>query len=220
MSNADARLYSDEFRAHEKAQEERALTLANQERMAAAAAPRFTRSIVPQTFVLPDRQFERAITTDAGYRSAVERYAGSRRAWFTAISSRDRGQIDKAAWELMARYAQCYVTALNVGIKGLTENLAENERDIRLLQAERDRFKDERDRAFDDAREARAIPAPLEVKVTLADALPDLNVNVKPSAGVELEYDAHGKVVGTRPRGSDPVTKAIKKTQAGQSVVP
>jgi hypothetical protein len=85
--NAAARRYSDDFRAHEKAQKERALALANQKRAAAAAAPKFTRSIVPQTFVLPDPQFERAITTDAGYRSAVEKFAGSRRAWFTAISS-------------------------------------------------------------------------------------------------------------------------------------
>jgi hypothetical protein len=171
--------------------------------------------------VLPDPQFERAIKTDAAYRSAVEKYAGSRRAWFTAISSRDRGQIDKAAWELMARYAGCYVTPLNVGIKGLTENLAEKDRDMRLLQAERDRFKEERDRAFDDAREARAIPAPIKVELTLPDALPDLNVALRPSAGVEIIRDHAGNISGTKPRGSsvDTVKQAIKKTQAGQSIV-
>jgi hypothetical protein len=218
-----AQRYS-EFRASERArpvieaQRERDRA-ALRARRRAAAAPKFTRSIVPQTFVLPDRQFERAITTDAGYRSAVEKFAGSRRAWFTAISSGHRGQIDKAARELMTRYAGCYVMALNVGIKGLTENLAERDRDIRLLQADRDRFKEERDRAFDEARESRQIPAPIKVELTLPTALPELNVNLRPSAGVELDYDAHGRVKGTRPRGTDPVTKALKKTQAGAGLV-
>jgi hypothetical protein len=131
-----------------------------------------------------------------------------------------RGQIDKAARELMTRYAGCCVTALSVGIRGLTENLAEKDRDIRLLQADRDRFKEERDRAFDEARESRQIPAPIKVELTLPTALPDLNVNIKPSAGVELEYDGHGRVTGTRPRGPSKVTKALTATQAGQSIVP
>jgi len=64
--------------------------------------------------------------------------------------------------------------------------------------------------------------APLQVELKLPGSLPDLNVNVKPSAGVEIIRDHDGNVTGTRPRGSsvDKVAKALKGTQAGQSIAP
>jgi valyl-tRNA synthetase len=63
---------------------------------------------------------------------------------------------------------------------------------------------------------------PLQVELKLPGSLPELSVNVKPSAGVEIIRDRDGNVTGTRPRGSsvDKVAKALKGTQAGQSITP
>ena len=108
----------------------------------------------------------------------------------------------------------------------LKESLADSKRDVERLEARNEQLKAELDRAFDVARESRQIPAPVQVQVELKlpDSLPELNVALAPSNGVEIIRDDLGNITGTRPRprgsGVDPVTKAIKKTQAGQSVVP
>jgi hypothetical protein len=100
--------------------------------------------------------------------------------------------------------------------------LADSKRDVRMLEARNEQLQAELDRAFGEVRESRQLPAPVQVQVELKlpDRLPDLNVNVKPSAGVELDYDAHGRVTGTRPRGPSKVTKALTATEAGKSIVP
>jgi hypothetical protein len=110
----------------------------------------------------------------------------------------------------------------DLAIRESEATLADSRRDVRMLEARNEQLQAELDRAFDDARQARAIPAPIKVELTLPTALPDLNVNVKPSAGVDVIRDHDGNVIGTRPRGSsvDKVAKALKGTQAGQSIAP
>jgi hypothetical protein len=221
-----ARRYS-EFHDFERtgpaleAKKQRELALRRAQKRAAFALPKFTRSVVPPGFDLAlttsDAAIEPAVRTDPAFQSACERYAVSRRDWFVAISTGGRGAIDRAAWELSTRYTACISAVYNAGIRVMKEASASRER---LLEARIGQLTEERDRAFDEARESRQIPAPIKVELTLPTALPDLNVNLKPSTGVELDYDAHGRVVGTRPRGTDPVTKALKKTQAGGSIVP
>jgi hypothetical protein len=102
--------------------------------------------------------------------------------------------------------------------------LADSKRDVRMLEARNEQLQAELDRAFDEARESRQLPAPVQVQVELKlpDSLPELNVSMKPSAGVDVIRDHDGNVIGTRPRGSsvDKVAKALKGTQAGQSIAP
>jgi hypothetical protein len=111
----------------------------------------------------------------------------------------DRIAIDRAAGEMMARSALCYVMALNVGIKGLRGGFGRRDRDTTTASPHRP-LKEERDRAFDEARESRQIPAPIKVELTLPDA--------------------DGRVPGTRPRGPSKATKALTATEAGKSIVP
>jgi hypothetical protein len=223
------RRYS-EFHASERAstalaKTERDLATAKrQKRASRVAAPKFTRSIAPQAFNLTlspsDAAIEPLVRTDGAFQLAVEKYADARRNWWAAVSRGGRGAIDRAGWELTVRYAAAIQTVCTVGIRAIKDASDEKDREIRLLQARLDQLTEEKDRAFEEARESRQIPAPIKVELTLPTALPDLNVNLKPSTGVELDYDAHGRVVGTRPRGTDPVTKALKQTQAGAGILP
>ena len=71
----------------------------------------------------------------------------------------------------------------------LKESLADTKRDVERLEARNEQLKAELDRAFDEARESRQLPAPIRVELTLPTALPDLNVNVKPGAGIEVIRD-------------------------------
>ena len=116
---------------------------------------------------------------------------------------------------LVRSTADCYAAAFAVAIQ---EERSERQRvDARLFWAERDR-----DQALKENEELRQQPAaPLQVELTLPAALPDLNVALRPSAGVEIIRDHAGNVTGTKPRGSsvDKVKQAIKKTQAGESIV-
>jgi hypothetical protein len=184
------------------------------------AMPEITQSIVPRSFDLvlgtPDASLESAIRTDGAFQLAVEKFGDARHGWWAAISTGGRIAIDRAAWELTVRYAAGIHAAYAVGIKAIKEANSEKDRETRELRARIDQLTEQRDRAREEALQNAQLPAPIKVELTL----PDLNVNVKPSAGISLDYDDQGRVVGTRPRGESWVTKALKGTQAGQSVVP
>jgi hypothetical protein len=215
-----ARRYN-EFRADEKARpaleakKERDLAAArHQGRVAAVAAAMPTRTAIPQELDLRAIGDELAIRTDAGFRAAKARFTEDRNACWAANWTGERRQIDAAMGALVRSTADCYAAAFAVAIQ---EERSERQRvDARLFWAERDR--DEARRALEALQQQPA--APLQVELRLPDSLPDLNVNLKPSAGVELDYDAHGRVTGTRPRGPSKVTKALTATEAGKSIVP
>jgi hypothetical protein len=219
-----ARRYN-EFHAWERAQpaletkKERALAAARgQQRAAAVAAAMPTRTAIPQSpelRAIVGDVAELAIRTDAGFRAAMARYTEARNAYWAALWTGERRQIDAAFGAIARSTADCYVAACAVAIQEQRTNLQGVE--ARLFWAERDR-----DQALKELEELRQQPAaPIKVELTLPTALPDLNVVLRPSAGVEIIRDHDGNITGTKPRGSsvDKVKQAIKKTQAGESIV-
>jgi len=157
---------------------------------------------------------ELGIRTDPGFRAATVRYSEARNAYWAALWAGERKKIDAATASMMGSAADCYAAAFAVAVQEQRNNFQKVE--DRLTWAGRD---------LDQARSAlKALQqqpaAPLQVELKLPDSLPDLNVSVKPSAGVDVDYDAHGRVIGTRPRGPSKVTKALTATEAGKSVVP
>ncbi len=224
---ADVAQRWNEHRAWERARpapeakKERTLAAARgQGRAAAMAAAMPARTAIPQSLelrsIVGDGAAELGIRTDAGFRAAMARYTEARNAYWAALWTGERRQIDAAFGAIARSTADCYVAACAVAIQEQRTKLQGVE--ARLFWAERDR-----DQALKELEELRQQPAaPIKVELTLPDALPDLNVNVKPSAGVEIIRDHDGNVTGTRPRGSsvDKVAKALKGTQAGQSIAP
>jgi hypothetical protein len=218
-----ARRY-DEFHAWERARpaleakKERELAAArHQGRVAAVTAAMPTRTAIPQALdlrAIVGDVADLGIRTDPGFRAAMARYTEARNDYWAALWTGERKKIDAAIGAIVRSTADCFAAALAVAIQEQRNNLQKVE--DRLTWAERDR-----DQARRDLEALQQQPvAPLQVELKLPSSLPDLNVKLVPSAGVELEYDAHGRVKGTRPRGTDPVTKALKKTQAGQSIAP
>jgi hypothetical protein len=220
-----ARRYS-EFRASERerlaleAKEERDLAAARGQKHAAATANAMpTRTAIPQSpelRAIVGDVAELAIRTDAGFRAAMARYTEARNAYWAALWTGERQQIDAAFGAIARSTADCYVAAGAVAIQEQRNKLQGVE--ARLFWAERDR-----DQALKELEELRQQPAaPIRVELTLPTALPDLNVALRPSAGVEIIRDHAGNITGTKPRGSsvDKVAKALKGTSAGQSVVP
>lgn len=221
-----ARRYS-EFRASERerpaleAKKERDLVAARgQQRAAAVAAAMPAQTATPgalEVRAIVGDVAELAIRTDAGFRAAMARYTEARNAYWAALWTGERKKIDEATGAMVRSTADSYAAACAVAIQ---EQRGELQRvEARLFWAERDR-----DQALKELEELRQQPAaPIKVELTLPDALPDLNVNVKPSAGVEIVRDHAGNITGTKPRGVptvDKVKQAIKKTQAGQSIAP
>lgn len=198
-----------------KKEQDRALAR-DQRRTAAVTAAMPTRTATPEPLELRAIMGgnELDIRTDPGFRAAKVRYSEARNAYWAALWSREPKKIDAAVAAMMRSAADCYAGAFAVVDQEQRNNVQRVE--DRLRWAERDR-----DQARRELEALQQQPvAPIKVELTLPAALPELSVHVAPSAGVELDYDAHGRVTGTRPRGSDPVTKALKKTQAGQSIVP
>ncbi len=219
-----ARRYS-EFRTAERerpaleAKKERDLAAARgQQRAAAVAAAMPARTAIPQSpelRAIVGDVAEMAIRTDAGFRAAMTRYTESRNAYWAALWTGERRQIDAAFGAIARSTADCYVAACAVAIQEQRNKLQGVE--ARLFWAERDR-----DQALKENEELRQQPAaPIKVELTLPDTLPDMNVALRPSAGVEIIRDHAGNVTGTKPRGPsvDKVKQAIKKTQAGESIV-
>ena len=168
----------------------------------AASRPRITRSVFPREPIARpvDPAAQSALQADAAYQLAADKFSTARARWWTVITTGSRIAIDKAAAELAAAQSACVGAAYQVAIRKLRNDLDSKAAYIESLQADRDR-------AMDEARESRQAQPPLRVELALPSQIPDLNVNMRPSAGVEIERDKQGNIIGTRPRGPSSKTK-------------
>src|SRR5438105_4170646 len=137
-----------------------------------------------------------------------------------------RAALDRTARENTARFVaelrNFHAVELAAEVRSRAGRALQLEEDVERLEDQRDSARDQIRELRERAERAEFMAShPPEIKLSI-DALPDIAVTVKPSPGVEIVRDDHGNVTGTRPRTGQPrdkVALAVKKTQAGQSLV-
>jgi hypothetical protein len=175
-----------------------------------AQPQRLAGSVVPRSFSftlsVPNADLESEVRRDIDFQVESAKYAKAAEQWWAALSHGDRRAIDYAGMELIARHTAATGAVYGVAIRGYKGEIARLQALVEHQKAQVTRLeqetRDHKQRA--DAMEIAhmterpAIPAP-DVHVTVA--LPDeIGVRLAPSAGVAVDYDDEGRVIGTRPR--------------------